>query len=71
MQHIARLALAAGAIGTAAAQASPQQVDSMITDAGPVAVTTVTAGLEYPWGMAFLPDGRILVTEKPGRLRIV
>lgn len=26
--------------------------------------------LEYPWGMAWLPDGRLLVTEKPGRLRI-
>ena len=28
------------------------------------------AQLEYPWGMALLPDGRVLVTEKPGRLRI-
>ena len=28
------------------------------------------ATLEYPWGMAMLPDGRLLVTEKPGRLRI-
>ena len=28
------------------------------------------AGLEFPWGMAFLPDGRLLITEKPGRLRI-
>lgn len=28
------------------------------------------AALEFPWGMAFLPDGRLLITEKPGRLRI-
>jgi glucose/arabinose dehydrogenase len=28
------------------------------------------AALEFPWGMAWLPDGRLLITEKPGRLRI-
>jgi glucose/arabinose dehydrogenase len=36
-----------------------------------VSVTTVASGLEHPWGMAFLPDRRILVTERPGRLRLV
>lgn len=34
-------------------------------------VETVTNKLQYPWGMAFLPDGSMLVTEKPGRLRRV
>ncbi|HRY24132.1 MAG TPA: PQQ-dependent sugar dehydrogenase [Geminicoccaceae bacterium] len=34
-------------------------------------VERVTGGLEHPWGMAFLPDGRILVTERPGRLRLI
>ena len=34
-------------------------------------VVTVAEGLERPWGMQFLPDGRLLVTERPGRLRIV
>lgn len=33
--------------------------------------STFAAGLESPWGMAFMPDGRLLVTERPGRLRVV
>ncbi len=32
---------------------------------------TLSDGLEFPWGLAFLPDGRLLVTERPGRLRLV
>jgi glucose/arabinose dehydrogenase len=32
---------------------------------------TVVEGLEQPWGMAWLPDGTLLVTERPGRLRVV
>ena len=32
---------------------------------------TVAQGLEHPWALAFLPDGRYLVTERPGRMRII
>ncbi len=41
------------------------------TQAGAVAIETVADGLDSPWGLAFLPDGRMLVTERPGRLRVV
>lgn len=34
-------------------------------------VNVVTRGLDHPWGMVFLPDNGILVTERPGRLRII
>lgn len=33
--------------------------------------TTLVTGLEHPWGMVFLPEGDILVTERPGRLRLI
>jgi glucose/arabinose dehydrogenase len=58
--------LAVAAAG--ACQDKPQVAPSGETK---VEVTTVAKGLEHPWALAFLPDGRMLVTERPGRLRYV
>jgi glucose/arabinose dehydrogenase len=41
------------------------------SEAGNLTVETVARGLDRPWAFAFLPDGKMLVTERPGRLRIV
>src|SRR5262245_66282757 len=34
-------------------------------------IETIAQGLVHPWGLGFLPDGRLIVTERPGRVRIV
>jgi glucose/arabinose dehydrogenase len=49
------------------AAAAAQQFQS---SAGPIKVETVAKGLVHPWALQFLPDGRMLVTERPGRMRI-
>src|SRR5690242_3968775 len=41
------------------------------SSAGDIKVDTVAEGLVHPWALQFLPDGRMLVTERPGRMRIV
>lgn len=54
---LAAAMMAAGVPGAATAQA--------------LKPVTVARGLVHPWSLAFLPDGRLLVTERPGRLRLV
>ena len=44
---------------------------SFASSAGQLEVQTVASGLVNPWSLAFLPDGRMLVTERPGRMRVV
>lgn len=41
------------------------------TETGNVHVTVVTKGLDHPWGLAFIPGGDMLVTERGGRLRVI
>jgi glucose/arabinose dehydrogenase len=45
--------------------------DTVSSSAGKLRLDTVARGLVHPWGLQFLPDGRMLVTERPGRIRIV
>lgn len=65
-----RLALAAALAAPAVARAQTSG-DTVPSAAGPLRLSTYAEGLERPWGAAFLPDGRLLVTERPGRLRLV
>ena len=53
-----------------ATHALAQDSQRMRTDKVEVVVETVARDLQNPWSIAFLPDNRMLVTERPGRLRI-
>src|SRR5215213_177382 len=67
---LAALAVTACVAPTPQAQNAPKSPTPKISPA-PGRVTMVVDGLEHPWGLEFLPDGRMLVTERPGRLRVV
>ena len=59
MLNTSRALLLLGLLGSSLASAMDYRIE------------TVTEGLEHPWSLAFLPDGRMLVTERVGRLRII
>ena len=73
LQSIRLRTLLFGTLLAAALVAGPVAARDLIvrTEAGSVKLTEVASGLQNPWSLAFLPDGRMLVTERPGRLRIV
>lgn len=50
-----------------------QQLFPRVQAGGPdtVKITVLAEGLEHPWALAFLPDGGMLITERPGRLRLL
>jgi glucose/arabinose dehydrogenase len=60
------LAAVTPAGGSAFAQSATFQ-----TDAVPIEAETIADGLQHPWGLDFLPDGEAIVTERPGRVRIL
>jgi len=65
-----KFVLAAAAAVLATGVAAPATAQTFKSSAGELAVETVVGGLSHPWAFAFLPDGRLLITERSGRLRI-
>ncbi|WP_119420372.1 PQQ-dependent sugar dehydrogenase [Desertibaculum subflavum] len=68
IQRCLSLVAVALLLAAVAAEAKEREIDSR---AGRLRVTQIAKDLEHPWSLAFLPDGRMLVTERPGRLRVV
>jgi glucose/arabinose dehydrogenase len=58
------------AVGSLAAPAVVRAQETYKSDRAAYRLVTLARDLEQPWSMAFLPDGRMLITERPGRLRV-
>ena len=67
---VAALGMLALSIGTPS-PAFAQKSKALSTNDYKVNVVTLVEGLRNPWGLAFLPDGRMLVTERRGTLRVI
>jgi aldose sugar dehydrogenase len=72
--HSSRSLVTMGLIAAVSAAACSQaqgETKTIDTKAGKVTVEELASGLDHPWGLAFLPDGRLLITERNGGLRIL
>ncbi|MGD1937608.1 MAG: PQQ-dependent sugar dehydrogenase [Cyanophyceae cyanobacterium] len=58
-------------IASSAGETSAEDVGNKVNGNTSIQVITVVEGLERPWGVAWLPDGDLLITERGGRLRLV
>ncbi len=54
-----------------AAASEGRSIGSFNSEEGGFKLVVLVEGLDHPWGLAFLPDGRLLVTERSGRLRLI
>lgn len=59
------------ALALSAATSSIAQTRSLDADGIAVDAQTIAGGLDHPWGMEFLPNGSVIVTERAGRLRLI
>src|SRR5712692_8051481 len=66
-----RSAIVIGFTALASLGCASAEAEVFHSAAGDLALATVARGLEHPWALAFLPDGRLLVTARLGRMRIV
>lgn len=66
-----RLAPSLTILAVAALITGPASAETVSTETVKIEVETVVSGLKHPWGLAFLPDGNFLVTERRGQLRLV
>ena len=63
--------LAATSAALLALIATPAWAQTVQSSAGNLTATVIAEGLDHPWALGFLPDGRMLVTERSGQLRII
>lgn len=64
-------ALATSSIALLALIATPAWAQTVESSAGNLTATVIAEGLDHPWALSFLPDGRMLVTERSGQLRVI
>ncbi|QQR37669.1 PQQ-dependent sugar dehydrogenase [Devosia oryziradicis] len=63
--------LAKSLVTLVAVLAAPAVAQTVESSAGNLTATVVAEGLDHPWALGFLPDGRMLVTERSGQLRVI